>query len=181
MLNFLLVVDVLIAIGLVALILLQRGPGATAGAAFGSGASGTVFGARGSSNFLTRATAVMAAGFFVVSMAMAMIAARQVENIEVGDLGVMSQVEQMADEVAEDAQPTLESAIDEADAAFNQAAAVADDAVDDVIEAVSDTASDLGMDDADDVPALEPSANEAGADADQAAAADDDSRDGGSQ
>ena len=177
MLNFLLVVDVLIAIGLVALILLQRGPGATAGAAFGSGASGTVFGARGSSNFLTRATAVLATGFFVVSMAMAMIAARQVENVQVGDLGVMSQVEQMADEVAEDAQPALENAIDEADAAFNQAADAADDAVDGVIDAVSETASDLGMtDDAgdDDVPALAPAA-------DEAAAAGDGSSDDGSQ
>jgi len=90
MLNFLLVIDVLIAIGLIALILLQRGPGATAGAAFGSGASGTVFGARGSANFLTRATAVLAAGFFIVTIAMAMVASRQVGNQRNDDLGVMA-------------------------------------------------------------------------------------------
>lgn len=90
MLNILLILDVLVAIGLGALILLQRGPGATAGAAFGSGASGTVFGARGSANFLTRATAVLAAAFFLITMVMAMVAARQAGLAQDGDLGVMA-------------------------------------------------------------------------------------------
>ena len=58
---------VLLALGMVILILVQRGAGATAGAAFGSGASGTVFGARGAGNFLTRMTATFAALFFGIS------------------------------------------------------------------------------------------------------------------
>ena len=72
--SILLGIDVLLAIGVTALVLLQHGKGADAGAAFGSGASSTVFGARGSSSFLTRATAVLAAGFFVNSLALAYLA-----------------------------------------------------------------------------------------------------------
>jgi len=60
-----------LAIGLVGLVLMQHGKGADAGAAFGSGASATVFGARGSANFLSRSTAILAALFFVTSMALA--------------------------------------------------------------------------------------------------------------
>jgi len=60
-----------LAIGLIGLILIQHGKGADAGAAFGSGASGTVFGAKGSANFLSRATALMAALFFVTSLVLA--------------------------------------------------------------------------------------------------------------
>ena len=60
-----------LAIGLIGLILIQHGKGADAGAAFGSGASGTVFGAKGSANFLSRATALLAALFFVTSLALA--------------------------------------------------------------------------------------------------------------
>jgi len=63
-------VHVVIAIALVVLILLQQGKGADAGAAFGGGASQTVFGSRGSGNFLSRFTAILAAGFFVTSMAL---------------------------------------------------------------------------------------------------------------
>ena len=65
------VAHVLVSLGICALVLLQRGKGADAGAAFGSGASGTVFGARGSANFLSRATAVLATLFFVNSLALA--------------------------------------------------------------------------------------------------------------
>ncbi len=61
----------LIALLIIALVLLQRGKGADAGAAFGAGASGTVFGARGSSSFFSRATAVCAAAFFVTSLTLA--------------------------------------------------------------------------------------------------------------
>ncbi len=67
---------VLIAASMIVLILLQRGDGANAGAGFGGGASGTVFGARGSSSFLSRATAVLAALFFVVSLGMAIYLSR---------------------------------------------------------------------------------------------------------
>lgn len=62
------------AILLIALILLQQGKGADAGAAFGSGASGTVFGAAGSANFLSRTTGILAAIFFALALTMAYVA-----------------------------------------------------------------------------------------------------------
>jgi preprotein translocase subunit SecG len=74
----LLVVQVLVAIGLVVFILLQHGRGADAGAAFGSGASSTVFGARGSGNFLSRTTAVLALVFLANSLGLAWIAKERV-------------------------------------------------------------------------------------------------------
>lgn len=73
MYTFLVIVQVLVGIALVVLILLQQGKGADAGAAFGSGASGTVFGSRGSANFLTRTTAWLATIFFGVSLALAYV------------------------------------------------------------------------------------------------------------
>lgn len=65
------IVLVFTAVALVVLILLQQGKGADAGAAFGSGASGTVFGAGGTANFLSHATAVLATLFFILALAMA--------------------------------------------------------------------------------------------------------------
>lgn len=67
----LVVVQVLVAVALIGLVLIQHGKGADAGAAFGSGASGTVFGARGAANFLTRTTAWLAAAFFASSLGLA--------------------------------------------------------------------------------------------------------------
>ena len=66
-----LIAHTLIALLIIVLVLLQRGKGADAGAAFGAGASGTVFGARGSSSFFSRATAVCATLFFVSSLTLA--------------------------------------------------------------------------------------------------------------
>ena len=65
------VVYVLVAIAMIALILLQRGAGAAAGSGFGAGASGTVFGARGASNFLSKSTKWLAVVFFGISLFMA--------------------------------------------------------------------------------------------------------------
>ena len=73
MFTFILALHIIVAIAMIGLILIQHGKGADAGAAFGSGASGTVFGARGSANFLTRVTAWLAAAFFVLSLALAYI------------------------------------------------------------------------------------------------------------
>lgn len=70
------VLHLVLAIGLIALVLLQHGKGADAGAAFGSGASSTVFGAQGSGNFLSRSTAIIATLFFLTSIALAYFAAR---------------------------------------------------------------------------------------------------------
>jgi len=69
--TILVVVQVVVALSLVGLILVQHGKGADAGAAFGSGASGTVFGAKGSANFMSRATAALATVFFVASLSLA--------------------------------------------------------------------------------------------------------------
>jgi preprotein translocase subunit SecG len=69
--QLLLIAHVFIALGIIAFVLLQRGKGAEAGAAFGSGASGTVFGARGAASFLTRSTAFLATAFFCTSLALA--------------------------------------------------------------------------------------------------------------
>jgi preprotein translocase subunit SecG len=79
---------VLIAIALVAFVLIQKGQGATAGAAFGSGASGTVFGSRGAGSFLTRTTWVLAALFCSISLTMAVIVSRSSAQPE-NDLGVV--------------------------------------------------------------------------------------------
>lgn len=70
-LNLILAVQLLAALGMIGLILIQHGKGADMGAAFGSGASGSLFGASGSANFLSRTTAVLAAVFFVCTLALA--------------------------------------------------------------------------------------------------------------
>jgi preprotein translocase subunit SecG len=67
------VVQVLAALAIIGLVLLQHGKGADMGAAFGSGASGSLFGATGSSNFLSKSTAVAAAIFFVATLGLAFI------------------------------------------------------------------------------------------------------------
>jgi preprotein translocase subunit SecG len=85
MYTFLVIVQVLVAVALVGLILIQHGKGADAGAAFGSGASGTVFGSRGSANFLSRSTAWLATVFFCVSLALAYWVHGQRENQSVVD------------------------------------------------------------------------------------------------
>ena len=76
--TILLVVHLLVAIGMVGLVLIQHGKGADAGAAFGAGAaggvSGSVFGAKGSSNFLSRTTGVLATVFFITSLSLAYLA-----------------------------------------------------------------------------------------------------------
>jgi len=72
-----LIAHTLIALMIIILVLLQRGKGADAGAAFGAGASGTVFGARGSSSFFSRATAVCAALFFASSLTLAYLSSQR--------------------------------------------------------------------------------------------------------
>ncbi|MES9991022.1 MAG: preprotein translocase subunit SecG [Candidatus Thiodiazotropha sp.] len=83
------VFHIFLAVGLVGLILIQHGKGADMGAAFGSGASGTVFGAKGSASFLTRTTALLATLFFVTSMVMAYFASQRTEQA-----GVMESLQQ---------------------------------------------------------------------------------------
>jgi len=75
-----LVVHVLVAIAIIGLVLLQHGKGADMGAAFGGGASGSVFGATGSANFLSRATAVLATIFFITSLGLTWFSANRTES-----------------------------------------------------------------------------------------------------
>lgn len=72
-----LLVHVVAAIGVIGLVLVQHGKGADMGAAFGSGASGSLFGATGSANFLSRTTAVLAVVFFLTSLSLAYIASNK--------------------------------------------------------------------------------------------------------
>ena len=74
-----LIAHTVIALLIIILVLLQRGKGADAGAAFGSGASSTVFGSQGSSNFFSRSTAVLAAAFFVSSLSLAYLRSQQAD------------------------------------------------------------------------------------------------------
>ena len=73
--NVLLIVQILVALSIIGLVLIQHGKGADAGAAFGGGAAGTVFGSKGSGNFLSRATAILAAVFFANSLFLAWLTA----------------------------------------------------------------------------------------------------------
>ncbi len=77
-----LVIHVVLAVGVIGLVLIQHGKGADAGAAFGSGASATVFGASGSASFLTRATTILVALFFTTSIFLFYLAAHREGGIQ---------------------------------------------------------------------------------------------------
>lgn len=97
--TILLVLHIALGLALIAIILLQQGAGATAGAAFGSGASSTVFGARGSASFLTRATGVLAFIFFANSFLLAYLSGQTItpksilERIEVPSDSAPAQID----------------------------------------------------------------------------------------
>ena len=86
--NLLIVAHVLVALAIIGLVLLQHGKGADMGSGFGGGASGSLFGATGSANFLSRTTAVLATIFFLLSLALAYVATQK--PVEPG--GVMDAV-----------------------------------------------------------------------------------------
>ncbi|MGY3264686.1 preprotein translocase subunit SecG [Lysobacter sp. HA35] len=93
MLLFLNIIYVLLAIGMIALILMQRGAGAQAGSGFGGGASGTVFGSRGSANFLSKSTKWLAVVFFVLSLLISWNVSRNASKPDADNGGsIMSQV-----------------------------------------------------------------------------------------
>lgn len=85
------VFHVLLAVALIALVLFQRGKGAEAGAAFGAGASGTVFGSKGSASFLTRTTAVLATLFFVTSLSLAFLSSKRQAPVSVLETPAMTE------------------------------------------------------------------------------------------
>ncbi len=97
---------ILIAAAMIVLILLQNGAGADAGSGFGGGASGTVFGARGSATFLTRATGVLAGLFFLLSLAMGIyMHSNGAPSTDTTDLGVMAGMTEKPAEKAAPAKP----------------------------------------------------------------------------
>ena len=110
-----------IALLIIVLVLLQRGKGADAGAAFGAGASGTVFGARGSSSFFSRATAICATLFFVSSLTLAYLSSQSssAPTSLLEDAPVLESEEVEVPELNEDMPvsdlPALESAEDPVD------------------------------------------------------------------
>jgi preprotein translocase subunit SecG len=87
--SFLLILHVIVAIGICALVLLQHGKGADMGAAFGSGSSGSLFGAAGSANFLSRTTAILATVFFLTSVGLTVFGTLRGKPQGVMDKGVM--------------------------------------------------------------------------------------------
>jgi preprotein translocase subunit SecG len=89
--DILVVFHVIISIALIGLILIQHGKGADAGAAFGSGASATVFGSQGSGSFLTRTTAILATLFFVTSLTLAYFTIQRIEPKSVLESSVVTQ------------------------------------------------------------------------------------------
>ena len=101
--GFILIVHCLLALMIIGLVLLQRGKGAEAGAGFGSGASGTVFGARGTSTLFSRLTAVFAALFFATSLTLAYLGARPSSE-------PTSTLEQRAAQQAAQKQPAIPAA-----------------------------------------------------------------------
>ncbi len=111
-----LITHTLIALGIIALVLLQRGKGADAGAAFGAGASGTVFGARGSASFFSRATAVLATAFFASSLTLAYLSSQRSSAPEslLEDAPVFEEevepVPDIAGDAAEPQLPTIDGA-----------------------------------------------------------------------
>jgi len=90
------VVHIIVAIALIALVLLQHGKGADMGAAFGSGSSGSLFGASGSANFLSRSTAVLASLFFLTSLGLAYFGLQQHKPASVLDRTVVPTTTQPA-------------------------------------------------------------------------------------
>lgn len=104
MYQVIIVVHVLLGLGVIGLVLMQQGKGADAGAAFGSGSSGSVFGAQGAASFLSRATAILATLFFITSLGLAVLSGQQGKTFD-----LMS-----APEVKQDALgvPTVDGAVD---------------------------------------------------------------------
>ena len=95
--TLILIAHVLLAIALIALVLLQQGKGAEAGAAFGSGASQTMFGSQGSGSFLSRVTAIIATGIFITSFALAVYAKQKAGAISDQGIPTPTVIEQPAE------------------------------------------------------------------------------------
>ncbi len=150
--SILVAIDVLLAIAIIALVLIQHGKGADAGAAFGSGASGTVFGAQGSASFLTKLTTFLAVLFFANSLWLAHLASNRPVAESVIDTNA---VEEISPEIpGEDDVPSMDSESDsmssdipEATDDSSSATENPQDSVNSINEEVQGTLDDLTPDD----------------------------------
>ena len=100
--QILLVIQILICVTLVALVLLQQGRGADAGASFGGGSSGSLFGSRGPASFLSKLTAGLAALFFANSLALAYISSQSVERQSVVERVQSQSIQETSESPGED-------------------------------------------------------------------------------
>jgi len=112
--TLLLVLHLLVAVSICGFVLLQHGKGADMGAAFGSGSSGSVFGAAGSANFLSRTTAILAAVFFLSSLGLTWFATSRGVSTGVMQQGIVEKMAPKASDVplAPDATPAADPAKD---------------------------------------------------------------------
>lgn len=111
------VVHLLVAIGVVALVLLQQGKGADAGASFGAGASATVFGSQGSATFLSRFTGILAAIFFITSLGLAFFAKEKSDMLTQAGLPDPAVLEVQQEKPAVEDVPVLEEQVPAVEAA----------------------------------------------------------------
>ncbi len=165
--NFLNILQVLVAIALIGFILIQRGPGATAGSAFGGGgggASGTVFGAKGSGSFLSKSTAILATAFFIITMLIAIDARNTYAasgDAAVQDLGVIGSLDDAgsepvvvpadgAENVPADVSAVIDAVDEAATDAVNEVNSTVDQAATEVQTAVEQAAEPAESDDTDD-------------------------------
>ena len=114
--QFLLIIHVLVSIGVIALVLLQHGKGADAGAAFGGGSSGSIFGSRGPTTFLTRLTTILVTIFFLTSLSLAWLSTQSVdrrsvvERVEPAAIELVEPVEKIEPQELSEDVPDLPSA-----------------------------------------------------------------------
>jgi len=108
------IIHVLVCVSLIGFVLIQHGKGADAGAAFGSGASSTVFGSQGSGSFLTRTTAILATIFFITSLTLAYFIGKPAEIKSVVEGAVQESVEVPATPEIESELPPVDESNEEA-------------------------------------------------------------------
>ena len=155
--SILVAIDVLLAIAIIALVLIQHGKGADAGAAFGSGASGTVFGSQGSASFLTKLTTVLAVLFFANSLWLAHLASNRpvaesvidTNNVEEVGTDVPSESASDGGDVPSPDNDTdsMNSDVPEANAANEDSLENLQDSVDMIKEEIQDNLEEVTPDD----------------------------------
>lgn len=140
-LQFINALYLLVAVAMIGFILMQRGAGAAAGSGFGAGASATVFGARGASSFLSKATKWLAVVFFALSLGMAMYASQRARVPQDAGLGVMGAATEQPAPSPGGEVPAADSSAEAPAAAESAVPAPSDDAVEESQPASPDRAS----------------------------------------